>query len=277
MQINIINNNIKEIQKKLEEHNIKESGRLIGGEHEEAIAICFLKTMLPEYAIIETVPKEDQLSNGDIRVIINGVSKYIEVKKSNFYAGDSLVWDYKYYNSLCTKYRIQENTKDHLGWGFRGENVDYMIAINVRSQKIYIIDKVNEVKDNMIAEVESYISNCERAKECFNYYDKIINIDLENPNEFYFMNGWAKKEDNLKINEYITLARVPDYDQKGNITKLTLGIGTVFTTGYVEYYGGKLFSCDYKSVQRVRVPQKKFNTIQELINGNKKSSICCNK
>lgn len=112
--------------------------------------------------VINYTNLQEQVVLGDLKVIKNNKIINIEVKKSYTYRKekkDNLGIDilyFKYKNGKIIPYE-QETTKSSKGWLYITQ-ADWLICLNIDSNKLYIIKQFQKLKQQIIKDIEKYKS-----------------------------------------------------------------------------------------------------------------------
>lgn len=229
------------------------------GKEVEAIAISYLKKVFPNAKVNAIEGAEKQALYGDIKLTLaDGKKHYIEVKTSNRFNGaDSLVFDYKYYNTNKKGYYIQKNTKSHLGWLWENTLVDWLVVYNKTSKNIYIIDNYQRFRQNILVKLQEHFKTLNESTLLLDLQDKAKEFDDIGEYLLLRRNTFRKA---YIVDEYIKLALVEDKS-----LKLTIGAGTMLNKEFIEAYNGKLYTdCiqlvdTLEKIDKIKEPMLLFN------------------
>lgn len=145
----------KETKQQLQNYNRLDSTQR--GNLAEKIVILFLNNFKYNYEILKN--KQFQKLFGDFAVINKDNNiKYIEVKNSHTFFKqnkDKLALDYRYYVKNTKTPYFQSGSIDNKGY-LEYIKCDILIAFNNNNNKLYIISKFQEVKNNILKLIQDY-------------------------------------------------------------------------------------------------------------------------
>lgn len=198
------------------------------------------KEILYEFGaeIIKDITDEKkQLNLGDLLIIDKlNRKKTVEIKTSHQFKNiDKLAMDYKYFkyyhrqkNKLIPY--IQQNTLSEFGWLFDNK-ANILLAFNPKSCKAYIILNFSKLAEDIISDVEKYISKLNNGE---------VTWYLRNHNNYInsYLEGSIKKDGDLKqaliVNFLLNDKSFKHYNCKYQIVQVDLFVGDMNLKEYKE-------------------------------------------
>lgn len=167
---------------------------------------------------------EDQIRKGDLVVIKDNKEILVEVKSSHIFRKtnkDKLALDYKYYKkgSNCRVMYTQSTTNSHLGWLYFTQ-ADWLITYNADSNKMYIIKDYQELKENIIKEVEKYEKDLKYGS--YTWYLKNWNNRIHK-----FLEGGVKIDtckESLIVNLELSKQAIEEFNSKCKIIDVIIEV-----------------------------------------------------